>query len=90
MSTQNQFNSQFKAQAIILLSGKADISILDKATAILNSYTLKILEQQNIDIAGRIISAILIGFDPAHAHAIEQELVESMAPHQIDVAMELI
>jgi hypothetical protein len=41
-------------------------------------------------MAGRLISAFYIEFDPAHAQAIENELREFFNPMQLDVALELL
>jgi hypothetical protein len=81
---------QFKASAIILISGIGDAAATKKAEAILHTYTLKISDQQNIYMAGRLISAFYIEFDPAHAQAIENELREFFNPMQLDVALELL
>lgn len=90
MGAQTNTAFPYKAQAIILLSGRGQITVIDKALEILNSYSLKVIERQDINMAGLIISAIQIGFDPAHASAIEKELSDSMASHGIDVALDLI
>lgn len=90
MNTPNEVKRPYKAQAIILLSGIGSLSLIDKALTVLNSYSLTVLERQDIDIAGRIICALLIGFDPAHAEAIDRELADVMREHQIDVAIDII
>lgn len=90
MSAQVSSESPYKARAIILLSGRGQISVIDEAIEILNTYSLTIIERQDIDIAGLIISAIHIGFDPAHANAIEKELFDAMSPHGLDVALDLV
>ena len=39
---------------------------------------------------GRLIAAIQINFDPAHADAIESELLSAMRPMGLDVALEIL
>lgn len=90
MSMPNEVQRPYKAQAIILLSGIGELSLIDKAFTVLSSYSLTILDRQDIDMAGRIISAVLIGLDPAHADAIEGELADVMREHQIDVALDIV
>ncbi len=41
-------------------------------------------------MVGRLIAAIQIHFDPAHADAIESELLSAMRPMGLDVALEIL
>ena len=41
-------------------------------------------------MAGRLIAAMQIEFDPAHADAIERELLSAMKPLGLDVALEVL
>ena len=76
--------------AIILISGAGDASVADSAQQILESYSLKILDKQHIAMAGRVIIAFHINFDPAHAKAIDEELSSEMTKHNMDVALEIL
>lgn len=65
-------------------------SAVQAAEQILKTYNLKIIDQQHIALAGRVIIAFYISFDPAHAKAITDELTLEMAKNQLDVALELL
>ncbi len=86
--------SAFKAQAILLLSGPGNHEELEKAKAIVQSalspFSLSIDEIQSINIAGRLILAILISCDDAHLPAIEKDVREHCASLHLDVAAELL
>ena len=89
-NTQANSSNPFKASAIILISGNSGPEALKKALDILSEYNLSIVDQQNISIVGRLIAAIQINFDPAHADAIESELLSAMRPMGLDVALEIL
>lgn len=80
----------YKASAIILVSGNSGPEALKKVFDVLSEYSLRIVDQQSISMAGRLIAAIQIDFDPAHASAIEEELLSAMRPLGLDVALEII
>jgi predicted amino acid-binding ACT domain protein len=80
----------FKGHAIILLSGKNGPESIQKVLNILSEYSLKIEDKQSIFMAGRLIAAVQIHFDPAHADAIERELISAMKPLGLDVALEVL
>lgn len=86
--------SAFKARAILLLSGPGNHEELEKAKAIVQSalspFSLAIDEIQSINIAGRLILAILISCDDAHLPAIEKDVREHCASLHLDVAAELL
>ena len=89
-SHHNESAGSFKASAIILTSGNSGPEPIDTVLNILSEYSLKIVEQQSISMAGRLIAAVQIDFDPAHADAIERELHSAMKPLGLDVALEIL
>ena len=54
----------------------------------LKPFTLSILDQQEILIAGRMILALEIELDRAHLDAVESDLIKAL--DQFDVACELL
>lgn len=83
-------NADFKARAIIVVSGLCALSPVNSILEVLASYALRVDEHQQILMEGRFIGAFAISFDPAHSHAIEDELVETFGPQGLDVALELL
>ena len=81
---------RFKANAIVLISGKSELAAVELVEKILSSYTLDVLENQKIHMAGHLISAFHINFDPAHLSAIEEELGQALNPLNLDLAIELL
>jgi len=86
----NTATANFKAQAIVLISGVDSPAASDTAKKILSSYNLNIADNQSISMAGRLILAILIDCDPAHVPAIEDELRQELGKLDLDVAIEVI
>ncbi len=86
----NTATANFKAQAIVLISGVDSPAASDTAKKILSSYNLNIADNQSISMAGRLILAILIDCDPAHVPAIEDELQLEFGKLDLDVAIEVI
>lgn len=86
----NTATANFKAQAIVLISGVDSPVASDTAKKILSSYNLNIADNQSISMAGRLILAILIDCDPAHVPAIEDELQQEFGKLDLDVAIEVI
>jgi predicted amino acid-binding ACT domain protein len=80
----------YPARAIILISGPSNPSVCAETEAVLLQYKLQITDRQVIDMAGRLIVAFLISLDPAHAKAIEVELLEKMEKFAVDVALEVL
>jgi len=77
-----------KAQAIILISGAASQVPNQLVDETLKPFTLSILDQQEILIAGRMILALEIELDRAHLDAVESDLIKAL--DQFDVACELL
>ncbi|MEN9542409.1 MAG: hypothetical protein RJB54_414 [Actinomycetota bacterium] len=88
--TQTQSLDSYKGSAIILISGNSGPESLQTVLNILSEYSLKVVDQQKIYMAGRLIGAVQIHFDPAHADAIESELHSAMKPLGLDVALEIL
>ena len=86
----NTATANFKAQAIVLISGVDSSAASDTANRILSSYNLNIADTQSISMAGRLILAVLIDCDPAHVPAIEDELRQELGQLSLDVAIEVI
>jgi hypothetical protein len=86
--------SDFKAKAIILASGPGDVSVREEVIALIEAtlkpFTLIVLQNQSIALAGRIIIAFEIGLDEAHAKAIEKDLINSLKAKDFDIALDLI
>ena len=78
----NTANANFKAQAIVLISGVDSPAASDTAKKILSSYNLNIADNQSISMAGRLILA--------HVPAIEDELRQELGKLDLDVAIEVI
>jgi len=77
-----------KARAIILISGAASQVPNQLVDETLKPFTLSILDQQEILIAGRMILALEIELDRAHLDAVESDLIKAL--DQFDVACELL
>jgi hypothetical protein len=90
LDSNNSASGSFKGSAIILISGNGDLDSIKKVIDILSEYSLKIEDQQSIYMAGRLIAAVQIHFDPAHADALERELISTMKPFGLDVALEIL
>jgi len=73
---------------LILLSSADIPGVEDSLRAVLAPFTLDILEVQKIALRGRLILGFLIAFDPAHAHAIEDDINEFSESSGIDVALD--
>lgn len=88
MSDTSNIGTQYKGQAILLISGLGNLEVISRVIHILNTYQLRIAEQQNISMAGRLIACFRLELDPAHIDAIEDELVTNMKPFGLDVAID--
>jgi predicted amino acid-binding ACT domain protein len=86
----NASSGPYKGNAIILISGNNGPEAIQIVLDILSEYNLKLVDQQGINMAGRLIAAMQIEFDPAHADAIERELLSAMKPLGLDVALEVL
>lgn len=86
--------SALKSKAIILASGPGDASTRDLLTAeileTLKPFSLSVSDSQSIALSGRVIIALEIELDPAHASAIEKDLVSILRAKNFDVAVEIL
>jgi predicted amino acid-binding ACT domain protein len=74
--------------ALILLSAEDKSGLEEGLLAVLEPFTLTILEKQKIALRGRLILGILISCDPAHVLAIEADLVSFGESSGVDVAID--
>ena len=79
---QNEFD------ALILLSSNDVPGVEESLRAVLEPFTLKILEVQKIALRGRLIVGFLITCDRAHVQAVEADLVDFGASTGFDVAID--
>jgi hypothetical protein len=77
-----------KARAIILISGAASQVPNQLVDETFKPFTLRILDRQEILMAGRMILALEIELDRAHLDAVEADLIKAL--DQFDVACELL
>jgi hypothetical protein len=86
--------SALKSKAIILASGPGDAATRDLLTAeileTLKPFSLSVSDSQSIALSGRVIIALEIEIDPAHASAIEKDLVSILSPKNFDIALETL
>lgn len=86
--------SDYKAKAIILASGPGDVTDRDAVIEIISTtltpFQHAVLEKQSIALSGRVIIAMEIGLDPAHARAIETDLSSSLKRVNFDLALEIL
>jgi len=79
---QNEFT------ALILLSSKDSPGVEESLLAVLEPFTLKMIELQKIALRGRLILGLLIACDPAHVLAIEEDINAFSESSGIDVAID--
>lgn len=77
-----------KARAIILISGAASQVPNQLVDQTLKPFTLRILDRQEILMAGHMILALEMELDPAHLDAVESDLIKAL--EKFDVACELL
>ena len=79
---QNEFT------ALILLSSKDSPGVEESLLAVLEPFTLKMIEVQRIALRGRLILGLHIACDPAHVLAIEEDINAFSESSGIDVAID--
>ena len=79
---QNEFT------ALILLSSKDSPGVEESLLAVLEPFTLKMIELQKIALRGRLILGLLIACDPAHVLAIEEDINAFSESSGIDMAID--
>ena len=73
---------------LILLSTGDQNRVEESLRAVLEPFSLEILEVQRIALRGRLILGMLITFDLAHAQAINADINEFSQRTGIDVALD--
>jgi len=77
-----------KARAIILISGAASQVPNQLVDETLKPFALRILDRQEILMAGHMILALEMELDLAHLDAVESDLIKAL--EKFDVACELL
>lgn len=73
-----------------MISGSSKVSIRDLFLHALQAFSVQILDVQEILMAERVILAIHISLDPAHAIAIEKDLKVLADQKDLDQALEIL
>jgi phosphoserine phosphatase len=79
---------QYSFTGLILLSAETKPGIEESLLAVLEPFTVAILETQRISLRGRLIVGILIGLDPAHAQAVADDIYAFSQSSGLDVAID--
>jgi len=74
--------------SLIILASEAKAGVEQELLAVLEPFSLTVVELQKIELRGRLILGLLIQLDPAHALAIEADLIEFAERTGYDVAMD--
>jgi len=74
--------------SLIILASEDKSGVEEELLAVLAPFTLTVKTIERIALRGRLIIGVLIELDPAHALAIEADLVEFGAKTGYDVAMD--
>ena len=78
--------SQFTG--LVLLAGKDSPGITVSLYETLSQFAVKILDIEQVVIRDRLILTTLISLDPAHASAIEGDLLEMANSKELDLAID--
>jgi len=62
--------------------------IPEKLLEVLSPFSISILDVQKIQVRGRLIMTVLFGLDPAHADAIESDLIKFGNDTGYDIAVD--
>ena len=73
---------------LILISGVDAPGVTQALFAALEPFSITILDIEQVVIRGRLILTTLISLDPAHARAIEADLIEATAKLGLDLAID--
>ncbi len=73
---------------LILLASKDRPEIPEKLLEVLSPFSISILDVQKIQVRGRLIMTVLFGLDPAHANAIESDLIKFGDDTGYDIAVD--
>ena len=77
-----------KFTALVLVTGESNVEIESQILATLAPFTIKMLDKQSMDIRGRYFLALLFTLDPAHARAIEKDLLLTSENLNVDLAID--
>ena len=73
---------------LILISGVDAPGVTQALFAALEPFSITILDIEQVVIRGRLILTVLIALDPAHASAIEADLIETTEKLDLDLAID--
>jgi phosphoserine phosphatase len=73
---------------LILISGVDAPGVTQALFAALEPFSITILDIEQVVIRGRLILTVLIALDPAHASAIEADLIETTDKLDLDLAID--
>ena len=73
---------------LILISGVDAPGVTQALFAALNPFSITILDIEQVVIRGRLILTTLISLDPAHAQAIETDLLDATSKLSLDLAID--
>ena len=79
-----------KFTGLILLAGKDSPGITEKLYETLAPFSIQILDVEQVVIRDRLILTTLIALDPAHAQAIEGDLVKMAENSGLDLAIDFV
>jgi len=82
----SQFNTEHTG--LILISGVDAPGVTQALFAALEPFSITILDIEQVVIRGRLILTTLIALDPAHASAIEADLIETTDKLGLDLAID--
>jgi phosphoserine phosphatase len=71
---------------LILLSGVDAPGVASKLFAVLEPFSIRVLDIEQLVIRSRLILTVLIDLDPAHAEAIEKDLNQCANDLDVDIA----
>jgi phosphoserine phosphatase len=74
--------------ALIILASEDSPGVEEALLEVLQPFSLKITKTEKIALRGRLILGLLIELDPAHALAIEDDLIAFGEKTGYDVAMD--
>jgi phosphoserine phosphatase len=73
---------------LILISGVDAPGVTQALFSALQEFSVEILDIEQVVIRGRLILTTLISLDPAHASAIEEDLLVAITPLGLDLALD--
>jgi phosphoserine phosphatase len=73
---------------LILISGVDAPGVTQALFSALQEFSVEILDIEQVVIRGRLILTTLISLDPAHASAIEEDLLAAITPLGLDLALD--